>query len=558
MEEFSKLKLNRAVWIALIEQKKFLEAAHYYGIYMDYLTDFKTDNPEIDKLRKYEIDLAAELYISRLKEAANRLSKEGDYPNAAICYTELYRLNSKDFDIIENYANTLDKIGQYDLELDLLSIFESNAQDNPKTYKLIAEVYDKIGVNKKSTQYYEKYIEKKGLDNTTADEYNVLGCFYNKLYSDDTHKLEDLRTSLKYFEIASDMDPACRIFAKNATIMAGKGMDNDSCYKHWQRVLKTNQMTNDDKYDYAAFCLRTERFDEWHKYFDARFKKENNPTYFPEINRLRWDGIKNLSSSTLLVHYEQGFGDTILMWGYFPRLVKLAKHVIYVVQNELYPLLKDNDLGVEVIAKRNADLNNLKYNYYLPSMSIPIVLKLTRENISVGEGFIKPDKELVEKYKNEFFDNNKLKIGLSFAGSNTGNKTRDMSIDKFLPLDNIDNVELYSITKDVTDEQLSCFKNNKVINLGKTFRDFADTAAAMENCDLIISTDNVLMNLAGALGKKTFGLFNYTNEFRYFDLTGDNIVWLTSVKPFVCDDIDHWEFVIDKVADEIKKITESK
>ena len=558
MENFSRLKLNRAIWIALIVQKRFLEAAHYYNIYMDYLENFKTDNSDIDASRKLEINYAKEMYISKLNEAAVNLYNEGDFSNAVICYTELYRVNPNDLDIIENYVNCLDKIGQHDLQLTLLSHAETVLDDNPNVYKLIAEAYDKIGNNQKSTHYYEKYLKNKEKNSITADEYNVLGCYYNKLYSDDTHKLKDLRTSLKYFEIASDMDTSCRIFAKNATIMAGKGMDNDSCYKHWQRVLKTNQMTNDDKYDYAAFCLKTERFDEWHKYFDSRFKKENNATYLPKINKLKWDGVKNISNSTLLVHYEQGFGDTILMWGYFPRLVKLAKHVIYIVQDELYPLLKDNDIGVEVISKRNADLSKLNYNCYLPSMSIPIVLKLVRENISVGEGFIKPDKALAEDYKKEFFNNKKLKIGLSFAGSNSGNKTRDISINNFLPLDKIKDIELYSLTKDITDEQLNCFENNKVENLGKTFRNFADTAAAMANCDLIISTDNVLMNLAGAIGKKTFGLFNYTNEFRYFDLTGDNIVWLTSVKPFVCDDIDHWEFVMDKVVTEINEILKTR
>lgn len=60
------------------------------------------------------------------------------------------------------------------------------------------------------------------------------------------------------------------------------------------------------------------------------------------------------------------------------------------------------------------------------------------------------------------------------------------------------------------------------------------------------------MNLAGAIGKKTFGLFNYSNQFRYFDLTGDNIVWLTSVKPFVCSNMDKWEDVIDSIIKEIE------
>ena len=194
----------------------------------------------------------------------------------------------------------------------------------------------------------------------------------------------------------------------------------------------------------------------------------------------------------------------------------------------------------------------VEYDYYIPSMSIPIVLKLNRDNISVGEGYIKPNPDIVKEYKEKYFKNNKLKIGLSISGNKNGDITRDVPLDKLLPLDELDNVQLYNLTKDVTDEQLSIF-NGKVINLGKTFKNFSDTAGAIDNCDIIISADNVLMNLAGAIGKKTFGLFNYSNQFRYFDLTGDNIVWLTSVKPFVCSDIDKWEDVIDSIIKEISE-----
>ena len=76
----------------------------------------------------------------------------------------------------------------------------------------------------------------------------------------------------------------------------------------------------------------------------------------------------------------------------------------------------------------------------------------------------------------------------------------------------------------------------------------------MEICDLIISTDNCILNLAGALGKTTFGLFNSVNQFRWFDLTGENTIWLTSVKPFVNDEYNAWNSSVSKAIEEIKKL----
>ena len=70
--------------------------------------------------------------------------------------------------------------------------------------------------------------------------------------------------------------------------------------------------------------------------------------------------------------------------------------------------------------------------------------------------------------------------------------------------------------------------------------------------DLVITTDNVILNLAGALGVKTFGLFNRFTEYRWFNLKGDDVVWYKSVKPYQAEYMDVWENVISKVISDIK------
>ena len=68
---------------------------------------------------------------------------------------------------------------------------------------------------------------------------------------------------------------------------------------------------------------------------------------------------------------------------------------------------------------------------------------------------------------------------------------------------------MYSLAIDKKDIELNYFDDSiNIINLGKHFKDFSDTAAAIENCDLVVATDSSVLNLAGALGKKTFAIFN--------------------------------------------------
>lgn len=418
---------------------------------------------------------------------------------------------------------------------------------NLSVYKTIGYIYHQLEDYENASKYMKTFKFNASYSQITAEDYNLLGFYYERLYTTKTRNIKDLDKAVSNFIMASDRKPNDKNYLKNVTITASKGNMQKLADRYWKKLLKLGGLTNDDKFDYAAHCLKNGDFKGFEKYYEYRFDKETNPTVIPIIHKPKWDGDIDLSDKTLLVCYEQGFGDTILMAGYLPRLVKLAKHIIYVVQDALYTLLKDNSIGVEVIpANRFLALNDIKYDYYIPSMSIPMALKLNRDNISVGEGYIKPNEDKVKEYKEKYFKNNKLKIGLSVSGNKNGDTTRDIPLDMLLPLTELDNVQLYNLTKDIE------IDNPKIINLGKTFNNFADTAEAMANCDIVISTDNVLMNLAGAIGKKTFGLFNYSNQFRYFDLTGDDIVWYTSVKPFVCNDVDNWKYVIDLIIKEIK------
>lgn len=417
---------------------------------------------------------------------------------------------------------------------------------NLSVYKTIGYIYHQLEDYINASKYMNKFTLYGSSSQITAEDYNLLGYYYERLYTTKTHNIKDLDKAINNFIMASYRKPNDKNYLKNVIIGATKANKFALAGRYWKKLFKLGGLTNDDKFDYAAYCLKTGNFTEWGKYFEFRFDKETNPTVIPEINKPKWDGSQDLSDKTLLVCYEQGFGDTILMAGYLPRLAKIAKRVIYVVQDSLLALISNSFKDIDVIsATQFRNDRTINYDYYIPSMSIPIVLKLNRDNISVGKGYIKPNKEIVHRYKTLFFDNNKLKIGLSLSGNKGGDTTRDIPIEAIEPLTKLKNVQLYLLNKDIE------IDNPKIINLGKTFDNFNETAGAMANCDIIISTDNVLMNLAGALGIKTFGLFNYSNQFRYFDLTGDDIVWYTSVKPFVCSGMDKWEDVIDSIIKEI-------
>ena len=90
-----------------------------------------------------------------------------------------------------------------------------------------------------------------------------------------------------------------------------------------------------------------------------------------------------------------------------------------------------------------------------------------------------------------------------------------------------------------------------IVCLGKYFNTFADTAAAIKNMDLMISTDNVILNLSGALGVKTFGLFNKNREYRWYGLEDGKMIWYDSVIPYMPTKLNNWDPVLEKIAQNI-------
>lgn len=548
-DSFLFLKLNRAIWVAYLEENKITEAVNFYKIYHNLLTEYKCNNQEEQNEISSELLHAETIYLNKLKNKIDRFIANEDFSNALICCSAYIKKNQNDIEILKQYIKCLEHLEQYDLQLEVIQYLSKFCTETPDINKEIAQIYAKSGDLPKAIESLEKYIDLVPYAN--GDDYNLLGCYYNNYYSDRVSEIEYAQKSLEAFKKAETLklDP---IIVKNVTIMASKCNDYKTAGKYWEILFKIKELSNDDKYDYAAYCLKTKDFQGWHKYFDSRFEKENNKTEFPKIDKPRWNGKKDLSKSTLLVHYEQGFGDSILMFGYLPRLAQKAKKVIFVVQNELYPLFKDNSYNIEVLPA-STKLSTIKFDYYIPSMSIPTVLEYGEDELSVGEGFITANADMVKEFKSKYFNNKKFKIGLSLSGSTTGDKTRDISAKEFLPLDELENIELYCLTKDIDMDNFSEFKRNKVINISKDFKDFSQTAAAMENLDVVISTDNCILNLAGALGKKTYGLFNLHNQFRWFDLSGENTIWLTSVKPFVNEEMCVWNKSIEKIVTSIKE-----
>lgn len=418
---------------------------------------------------------------------------------------------------------------QFDLALDFLKFYEEKESNLPLKLLTLGNFYNlKLKDYKKAIKYYEHYLK---IDETKSVIYTILASLYAKAYGDLS--LED---QVRYFEKAYKLKPNDRLVLHGLAFGYEKLKNLKMANKFYEKLIQNNP-TETDFYNYGAFLISCGEFESGHNYFTHRFftgdKNLEYPiSYAPEK---RWNLKSDISDKVLLIHYEQGFGDTFMYCRFVPMMKNLAKHVIFVVQDSLYDLIKNSKIisdGVMVVSECQS--KNLEYDLHMALLDTPFVLKISAQNLPLCEKYLEVEDDKVKVYADKYLNkSNRIKVGICLHGNKNANyKGRDLELSKMQELFNLKDVEFYLLTEDKETEI------QNLIPLGETFETFTDTACAVKNMDVVLSTDNVILNLAGSLGVKTLGLFTKYPNFRWFKLSGNDVGWYKSVRPVQIEDFD--------------------
>lgn len=418
---------------------------------------------------------------------------------------------------------------QFDLALDFLKFYEEKESNLPLKLLTLGNFYNlKLKDYKKAIKYYEHYLK---IDETKSVIYTILASLYAKAYGDLS--LED---QVRYFEKAYKLKPNDRLVLHGLAFGYEKLKNLKMANKFYEKLIQNNP-TETDFYNYGAFLISCGEFESGHKYFTHRFftgdKNLEYPIFYaPEK---RWNLKSDISDKVLLIHYEQGFGDTFMYCRFVPMMKNLAKQVIFVVQDSLYDLIKNSKIisdGVMVVSECQS--KNLEYDLHMALLDTPFVLKISAQNLPLCEKYLEVEDDKVKVYADKYLNkSNRIKVGICLHGNKNANyKGRDLELSKMQELFNLKDVEFYLLTEDKETEI------QNLIPLGETFETFTDTACAVKNMDVVLSTDNVILNLAGSLGVKTLGLFTKYPNFRWFKLSGNDVGWYKSVRPVQIEDFD--------------------
>jgi Tfp pilus assembly protein PilF len=231
----------------------------------------------------------------------------------------------------------------------------------------------------------------------------------------------------------------------------------------------------------------------------------------------QWTGAEPVAERVVLLHAEQGLGDTLQFCRYAPLVAERGAAVVLEVQPGLERLLAGLP-GVRQVIARGDRLPD--FDLHCPLMSLPMAFGTTPETVPGSDPYLAADPDLAADWAQRLSHLPGLRVGLVWAGSARAHqphatavdRRRSMRLAEMAPLGGIQGVSFVSLQLGPPAAQLREPPPGLVLHdIAETLHDFADTAAVVANLDLVISVDTAVVHLAGALGRPVW-LLNRTDS----------------------------------------------
>jgi hypothetical protein len=292
------------------------------------------------------------------------------------------------------------------------------------------------------------------------------------------------------------------------------------------------------------------RFGEGWRDYESRWKTEAFQRR--DFVQPLWMGTEPLDGRTILLHAEQGLGDTLQFVRYAPLLARSGAKVVLEVQPALLSLLSEID-GIAAIPQGE---KLPPFDLHCPLMSLPLAFGTELDSIPAEIPYLRVSADRASKWRERLGERRVPRIGIAWAGSaaHKNNRRRSIALERFVPLFAVDGVELVSLQKELSPADAGMLAEHGALQLGEELGDFADTAAVISLLDLVVSVDTSVVHLAGAIGRPVWALIPFAPDFRWM-LAREDSPWYPTVRLFRQPQLSDWDSVLERVRVELDLLT---
>jgi Tfp pilus assembly protein PilF len=281
-----------------------------------------------------------------------------------------------------------------------------------------------------------------------------------------------------------------------------------------------------------ATCeLMAGRYEAGWRSYEARV---DFATHFQRVgfSQPLWLGESDIAGKTILVHAEQGLGDTLQFCRYVPMLERAGARVLFAPQPPLKALMRSLSPTAQIV---DVDDPGLQFDVHCRLLSLPLAFGTTAQTIPAQTPYLAAESDRTALWK-QHLGSHGFKIGVCWQGSVQGQRLgRSFSPAALAGIGAIDGVRLIGLQRGADSEQPALAAAAGIEMAGDYFasgeEDFLDAAAIIQNCDLVITADTSILHLAGALGRPVWAPLNANADWRW-GTEGADSPWYPSLRLF--------------------------
>jgi tetratricopeptide (TPR) repeat protein len=458
-------------------------------------------------------------------------------------YSKLLAINPHDIESLNNRGNAYRKLNLY---VRAIADYESALANGFKTF----EVFYNLGVCLNELGLYEKAIHS--YSSALNLNLNIPEIHLNKgIVLFNQYKWDE---ALESFDKAIDLNKDCaEAYNNKALIYMYKEISQSE--ENFVMALKIKPNYLDAQFNLATFYLSNGRYEEGLKAYECRHELT-----LKRFHSVPWLGQDEVKGKVVFVYPEQGLGDFIQFCRYLPMLEAMGALIWLEVPKPLESII----LSLGCKFKLVQDIKD-GFDYHCPIMSLPLALKTNIKNIPAPTKYLHADPKKIIIWRKKLKQQKRLRVGIVWQGGHRKNDTKTWSVNRkrnininFLKELLLQDIDIFSLQKgaDAIKELEIFMKENIHITIydhTDTLLDFSDTAALIENLDLVITVDTSVAHLSASLGKETWILNRFDTCWRWFSDHRTSSPWYPSVRIFTQKEPGKWEDAVSEIVQELKK-----
>jgi Flp pilus assembly protein TadD len=454
---------------------------------------------------------------------------------------EALRLIGKALKYAPNFTDAINNLGvvlrALDRHADALTAFETALAirpEHPNALINVAETLKQLKCYDKALAAYQCVLQQKPDHLIALNECGGLQA-----------RLGDPEAALGNYHSALTISPRCvELLINRGTALRALNRDDEALESFAEAIIIDPQRA-EAHWNASLVRLRRGDFEAGWKDYEWRWRKADWADRRRNFGAPLWLGDAALEGKTILLHAEQGFGDTLQFVRYARLIATLGATVVLECQPELKSLLQKVE-GVSRVFGRGEALPD--FDWHCPLLSLPLAFGTRLHTIPDLVPYIAPSGSDFAAWDQRFSGLGEPRIGFVWSGNGAHLNDHKRSVPLALMVASfVSGAHWVALQKNVSSEDAAMLARcPNVVQAGDELRDFADTAAAIAALDLIVTVDTATAHLAGAMGKPVWILLPFSSDFRWL-MDREDSPWYPTARLFRQQRLGDWQGVMSRV-----------